>query len=126
LFLRVADSGYDAFRDISGNGKISAQDWVMVRNNLGQSLPSGSPSPEPGAAAAAIAVDRPAGGQGVERLAATRIRGARQAGLAAGAVDRAFTLQAAESSPSASSSRLRARASRPPQVEADNVLAGVQ
>ena len=125
LFLRVADSGYDAFRDISGNGKIAAQDWVMVRNNLGQTLPSGSPSPEPGAAAAAIAVDRPAGRE-VERLSATRIRGARQAGLAAGAVDRAFTLQPTESSPSDSLSRLRARASRSPQIGTDGVLPGTE
>jgi hypothetical protein len=129
LFVQVGNSGYDEFRDISGNGKIAVQDWVLLRNQLGQSLPSGSPSPEPGPApgqaAAALVLGRPTSGQGTERLAAARIRGARQTGLAAGAVDRAFTLQASDESSSASPSRLRARANRSPREGTDNVMTGV-
>jgi hypothetical protein len=108
-------SGYDELRDVSGNGKITVLDWVLTRNQLGQSLPAGSPSPAAGEPAAAVAATRAAGGQnGSSRaLAAGAIRRDR---LATSGVDRALTLQTNDPPPDSSPTRLRARASRSPRL----------
>jgi hypothetical protein len=125
IFERVGTSGYDELRDVSGNGKITVLDWVLTRNQLEQSLPSGVPSPEAGQSAAAVVATRPTSATQNGRLTAVGIRTARRSGLATAGVDRALTSGVSDTSTEASVAPLRARASRSAQVIRHKATVGV-
>jgi hypothetical protein len=50
MMTRAGDDGYSIYHDLDGNGRINAVDAVLVRNQIGNALPAGSPG---GAAAPA-------------------------------------------------------------------------
>ena len=55
MFARAGIGNYGAIHDINGSGRIDFFDWMIVRANLGASLPPGSPVAPANAPSAALA-----------------------------------------------------------------------